>query len=191
MTKSRLSKKSLPCQPNPKLVEFQAVLKSLIDLDINQLRDNWRSLSSGNAPPSFSRDLLARMIAYRLQEQQFGKLDWETKVLLDRLATGVGEPARRLKIGTTLTREHNGHLHEVIVMPNGFLWEQKTYSSLSAIARAITGTAWTGPRFFGLRSSKGRMYDLGKDLDVVPPSNRGARSSIQPAGFSAATGAAQ
>jgi len=58
---------------------------------------------------------------------------------------------RRLKAGTVLAREYNGERHTVTVVPDGFLWRDMTYSSLSIIAQAITGTKWNGPRFFGLR----------------------------------------
>jgi hypothetical protein len=57
----------------------------------------------------------------------------------------------RLKVGTVLVREHQGERHIVTVVPDGFAWQETTYASLSSIARAITGTAWSGPRFFGLR----------------------------------------
>ena len=59
---------------------------------------------------------------------------------------------RRIKPGTVLVREYQGDRHTVTVVPNGYVWHETTYASLSVIARAITGTAWNGPRFFGLRS---------------------------------------
>ena len=59
---------------------------------------------------------------------------------------------RRIKPGTVLVREYQGERHTVTVVPNGYLWRETTYASLSTIARAITGTSWNGPRFFGLRS---------------------------------------
>ncbi len=99
------------------------------------------------------------MIAYRLQEEAFGGLDRATVKLLDGLARGE-KPAsavkRRLKPGTVLVREYQGERHTVTVVPDGFLWRGTTYSSLSTIARAITGTAWGGPRFFGLRGPGSR-----------------------------------
>lgn len=108
----------------------------------------------GATPPKgLTKDITARMIAYRIQEEAFGGLDRETVKLLDRLAGGEKpkELNRRLKAGTVLVREYDGERHTVTVAPDGFLWRDQTYSSLSSIARAITGTAWNGPRFFGLR----------------------------------------
>jgi hypothetical protein len=61
------------------------------------------------------------------------------------------ERQRHIKVGSLLIREHEGKRHEVIVIPGGFLWEGRTYESLSVIAKKITGTSWNGPRFFGLR----------------------------------------
>ena len=86
--------------------------------------------------------LLARVI---------GKLGRGMRKLLDRLARGGAEAVRHLKVGTMMVREHQGTLHEVMVVPGGFSWRDKTYPSLSTIAQAITGTSWNGPRFFGLR----------------------------------------
>jgi len=63
---------------------------------------------------------------------------------------------RNLKIGTVLVRDYQGRRHTVTVAPDGYVWEGNPYSSLSAIARAITGTAWSGPRFFALKSSGDR-----------------------------------
>jgi hypothetical protein len=108
----------------------------------------------GAVPPKgLTKDIIARMIAYRIQEEAFGGLDKETVRLLDRLAQGEkpSDLNRRLKAGTVLIREYMGERHTVTVVPDGFLWADRTYSSLSVIAQAITGTKWNGPRFFGLR----------------------------------------
>ena len=72
--------------------------------------------------------------------------------LLDHRSRKPGaEPVRHLKIGSVIVREHQGEIHEVMVAPGGFCWSGQIYSSLSAIARKITGVSWNGPRFFGLR----------------------------------------
>jgi hypothetical protein len=75
----------------------------------------------------------------------------ESLTFLEALARHGGSPRRRLKPGTVLVRDYHGRRHSVTVAPDGFNWQGTTYASLSAIARAITGTAWSGPRFFALR----------------------------------------
>ena len=125
-------------------------------LGIHELRVTWRKVFRQTLVPPLTRDLLARMITWRLQEQAFGGLDRDTAKLLDRLADGKPpEPPRRLRPGTVLVREHEGERHTVTVVPDGFVWRDEVYPSLSTIARAITGTAWSGPRFFGIARSGG------------------------------------
>ena len=95
--------------------------------------------------------MLGRFICWHIQERAFGGLDPETVKVLDGFARGDKVPDRRLKAGTVLVREYQGERHTVTVVPGGYVWRESTYASLSTIARAITGTAWNGPRFFGLR----------------------------------------
>ena len=128
-----------------------AEIDRIRSLPITDLRALWRQTFGATAPPSLGRDLLARMIAYQMQEQAFGGLNRETGQMLDRLAGGKPAERRRLKAGTVLVREYQGGRHTVTVVPGGFCWRGTIYPSLSTIARAITGTAWSGPRFFGLR----------------------------------------
>src|SRR5271165_7460650 len=132
---------------------IEAEVDQVRSLGIDALRTRWRMMFGAIPPKGPTKDIIGRMIAYRIQEEAFGGLDRETVKLLDRLARG-GEPSglnRRLKGGTVLVGEYQGERHTVTVVPGGFLWQDSTYSSLSTIARAITGTAWNGPRFFGLR----------------------------------------
>ena len=91
----------------------------------------------------------------RWQEQRFGGLDAATRKAL-AVHAGGKEPSRRLKPGSRLVREREGRLHEAIVLDEGYAWEGRRYPSLSAIARAITGVSWSGPRFFGLREREGQ-----------------------------------
>ena len=94
------------------------------------------------------------MIAWRIQEKFYGGHDKATIKLLDGLVRGEAEKLEagpRLKPGTVLMREHRGVRHTVTVVPDGFVWQGQTFPSLTTVARAITGTAWNGPRFFGLR----------------------------------------
>jgi hypothetical protein len=114
----------------------------------------WRKTMRSEPPPAFTKDLIGRYLAYRVQEQAFGGLDRETKNFLDALARGraAGTPRpRRLKPGTVIVREYQGERHTVTVAADGFIWREKTYPSLSMIAREVTGTGWNGPRFFGVR----------------------------------------
>ena len=117
------------------------------------LRRRWRAVFGRKPPAGLSKDLLGRMIAMRLQEQTFGGLDRDSLMFLDGLARQSGSHRRQLKPGTELVREHQGQRHTVTVTREGFDWQGTTYPSLSAIARAITGTAWNGPRFFGLQGA--------------------------------------
>jgi hypothetical protein len=132
---------------------IEAEVDRVRSLGVDALRQRWR-MTFGKVPPrGLTKDVMSRMIAYRIQEEAFGGLDRETVRLLDRLARGEkpNELNRRIKPGTVLIREYRGERHTVTVVPDGFHWQDKTWSSLSAIAKAITGTAWNGPRFFGLR----------------------------------------
>jgi hypothetical protein len=106
-------------------------------------------------PKHLTSELMRRMIATRIQEEAFGTLDRATLELLDGLGRRDRSRTteRNLKVGTVLVRDHQGRRHTVTVEPGGYVWEGTAYSSLSAIARAITGTAWSGPRFFGLKTS--------------------------------------
>ncbi len=86
------------------------------------LRARWREIYGCEPPAAFSRDLLARGIAYRLQEQAYGGLGAATLRLLRSLARPGAEPPRRVKVGSVIVREHKGVLHEVMVVPGGFCW---------------------------------------------------------------------
>ena len=93
------------------------------------------------------------MIAARMQERAFGGLDRDSLRFLESLARHERPPRRQLKLGTVLVREYQGRRHIVTTVGDGFDWQGTTYPSLSAIARAITGTAWSGPRFFALHGA--------------------------------------
>ena len=132
---------------------IEAEVARIRSLALDALRRRWRAVFGRAAPVSLSKDLLGRMIAWRMQEQAFGGLDRESLRFLDGLARHGGSPRRRLKPGTVLVRDYHGQRHTVTVGCDGFDWPGTTYPSLSAIARDITSTAWSGPRFFGLRGA--------------------------------------
>jgi hypothetical protein len=128
-------------------------------LDVGDLRARWHTVFRRRAPPHLPRHLLFRISAYRLQADHLGDLDPDTRRLLDRsgdpieigrLVADFNLPKTELRPGTLLTREWDGHLQRVMVLADGFTWNGKTYRSLSKVAFAITGTRWSGPRFFGL-----------------------------------------
>ena len=154
-------------------------------MNVDGLRAEWRRVFGSDPPPAFSKDLLARAIAYRLQEQAFSGLKPAAARLLRSLAKPGSEPPRQVKVGSVIVREHKGVLHEVLVVPGGFCWQGKTYDSLSTIAKKITGVTWNGPRFFGLRSKKQEADDaVAPAGELVPPPadgqrRRGRRSSLQ------------
>jgi len=130
-------------------------------LDLDALRQEWRRLNKTDDCPRLSRDLLVRALAYRLQELAFGGLRPEPQRQLRRIAIELkqtGAAMRRLRprlaSGTRLIREWRGRTYEVVVLDDGFCWQGAHYRSLSAVARTITGTAWSGPLFFGLKQNR-------------------------------------
>ena len=136
-------------------------LARLPELDLAELRQQWRALYKSDASPHLSRELLLRAVAYRMQEVAFGGLRAERQRQLRQIVeefNQTGEVRRRprleLKSGTRLVREWRGRTYEVLVLDDGFSWQGTEYRSLSAIARKITGTAWSGPLFFGLKQNR-------------------------------------
>lgn len=132
---------------------LEAQVARIRALGLNELRSLWRSMFRASPPPAFTKDLIARFISWHLQEQALGGLANNVAKLLDGLTRNDKPRLRRLKPGTVLIREYRGERHTVTVIHDGYLWREGIYASLSTIARAITGTAWNGPRFFGLRTA--------------------------------------
>ncbi len=137
-------------------------LAGLEGLPKEELRDRWAELYGGEPPKRMGHDLLCRCIAYRLQEAGLGGLRPGTRRRLLKLAGQVerGQEVslpvvRRVTSGATLFREWRGQMHRVSVLEDGFEYQDRRYRSLSVIAREITGTRWSGPRFFGLREAPG------------------------------------
>ena len=134
-------------------------LSRLPTLNLGELRELWYHLYKTEAAPRLSRELLVRAIAYRMQEVASGgpRLELQRQLRqigLELQQTGRLRIRRQLKPGTRLMREWQGRGYEVLVLDDGFSWQGTHYRSLSAIARQITGTAWSGPLFFGLRSNR-------------------------------------
>jgi Protein of unknown function (DUF2924) len=127
-------------------------LATLAKMDRSALLERWRMAFGRDAPPRLSRGLMQKAMAYELQVKASGGLSGRTRRALraaakaDRKSALSNLPSR----GTRLIREWHGTVHAVEVLEDGYLWRGARHRSLSAIARAITGTKWSGPRFFGL-----------------------------------------
>ena len=138
--------------------DLAARLAALPGLAHEELRSEWRRLHRADPPRRISREVLELGIAWKLQEKALGGISAAVKRRLTDLAermdsTGDLTRARTLKLkpGAKLVREWQGETHDVLVLDDGFAWRGQTWRSLSAIAQEITGTHWSGPRFFGLR----------------------------------------
>ncbi len=145
-------------RPHPASEDLSQKLTALADLDTTGLRREWRRLYRSHPPLHIRRDLLVLAIAWKLQEKVYGGLTAAQKRKLAGIAEDLRKngdlsagPAIRLKPGLRLVREWRGETHDVLVLEDGFEWNGKRRRSLSAIAREITGTRWSGPLFFGLK----------------------------------------
>jgi hypothetical protein len=161
---------------------IEAEIDRIRSLGVDELRSLWRTTFRASPPPGFTKDLIARFLCWHIQEQAFGGLDPKTTKHLASLPRGdrlPADPPRRLKPGTVLVREYRGERHTVTVVANGFVWREATYASLSTIARAITGTNWNGPRFFGLRIDK--VTAISPENADAPPRSPNGRTPAQAA----------
>lgn len=125
-------------------------LDALTSMPKEELRATWQA-GLATSPPRVSADLLRRLLGHALQEKAMGGLSSAQRQTLRRL--GAGRSDKSMKAGTRLIRQWNNRTIAVTVDEGGFMWEDRSYRSLSAIAREVTGTAWSGPRFFGLRDN--------------------------------------
>lgn len=153
--------------PMPPAVTAQII--QLPDLPMSEIKDIWTRLF-GKDVPTRNRRFLERRIAYKLQENEFRKID---PALLDRnkeriqalLDAGNNKSKQESQPvpGTVLTREYHGAIHRVVAMQDGqYDYQGRPYKSLSVIAREITGTRWSGPLFFGLKQPAKRGKKGGK-----------------------------
>ncbi len=146
----------------------ESIARQIADLEsmtLEELRVRWRDLY-GTEPPGYSKAHLVRRLAYRIQELAHGGVSEATCAKLRAIAEqdGGGGQVRALVRrdangggpvpGTRFVREWHGQRHEVAVVEGGFEYAGRTYRSLTAIAKTITGQHWNGPLFFGLRDRK-------------------------------------
>jgi hypothetical protein len=140
------------------------LLKALPEMNRASLCKQWQEHFNKPAPDGVRKELLVRMLAYRIQEQAFGGLSARSRRRLDEMAAAMssGDPKAAIskmvsaKPGTQLIRSWKGKTHTVSIEDSGYQYEGRRYRSLSEIARHITGTQWSGPLFFGLKSRKAK-----------------------------------
>ena len=161
--------------------DLNAELERTAAMTIDELRELWRQRRGQNPPEALSKDLIARALAHWRQEELLGGPGRHVHKLLASLGKTGAKPPRHLKIGSVIVREHQGRMHEVLVVPGGFCWQEQTYSSLSTIAKAITGTSWNGPRFFGLR---GAEEAIASRETAVSPNGVASVGVLKPKGIS-------
>ena len=145
----------------PDATACREALSLLPTLGLGELRQQWRVLYKAAASPYLSRELLLRAVAYRMQEVALGGLRPERQRQLRQFAQQLNgsqevriRPRPELKPGTRLVREWQGRTYDVLVLDDGFSWQGTSYRSLSALAGKITGTAWSGPLFFGVKPNR-------------------------------------
>ncbi len=130
------------------MARIETRLEVVATMPASELRAEWGRVYGAPAP-NISDDLLRHGIAYRLQERAMGKLSRASERSIRGKTIAAFAPSL-MKPGTRLVRSWNGRTIAVLVKEQGFRFEGDHYASLSAIARTVTGTNWSGPRFFGL-----------------------------------------
>jgi hypothetical protein len=142
--------------------DLEREIGALADFSRAELIERWQALYRNDPPKGLSRHLLIFAIAYRMQVKRYGGLKAAAKRKLE--GSGGGDATQKesksrasikLPSGARLVREWNGVTHVVDVADGHFVWNGERHHSLSAIARAITGARWSGPRFFGLTREGG------------------------------------
>jgi hypothetical protein len=145
-------------QSDPAAIE--AEVKQLENLDLDDLRSRWKKLFGNTPPMSLRTKFLRRAVAYQIQVEAYGGLSASVRRHLREVARAArtGDAStllgkNQIKPGTQMIREWKGVTHVLTVLETGFEWRGQTFKSLSAIARAITGTNWNGYSFFGVERS--------------------------------------
>ena len=168
---------------------LEAEIARLPDLGLNELRARWKTLFGHPAPKSLRRNFLARALAYQTQVEAYGGLSETTKRRLreiaaavrrgDTDAAGIGSQTRR---GTQMIRQWKDKTHTVTALTDGFEWDGQVYKSLSAIAKAITGTNWNGFAFFGIqRAPLGNKNAAGSRRKPLSGEQTSSKALIRPA----------
>ncbi|WP_288940109.1 DUF2924 domain-containing protein [uncultured Roseovarius sp.] len=125
----------------------------------DQARARWEEIFGSSPPAYLSVSFMEAAVSYEAQCRQNGGLPAKTRGVLTRIADGQAVASAsqgRLRPGAHLVRDWNGRTYQVEVVADGYRMDGRTWTSLSAIAKHITGTTWSGPRFFGLSNGAGR-----------------------------------
>src|SRR4030088_675585 len=163
---------------------LEAEIGRLPDLGHDELRERWKLLFGRPAPKSLRRKFMARAVAYQMKVAAYGGLSAATKPRLPQIAIAVSNGDRtgvfsgvQIKPVTQLIRQWQNTTHTVMVLDQGFALDGRTYKSLSAIAKAITGTSWNGYSFFGIkRAARANKAGAGLKRDsrrVSQPGSKG------------------
>ena len=143
--------------------DLESQLSRLLSLETGDLHNLWLESFGGPPHPRLRRELLIPILSYRLQEKVFGVLRPSTVRRLRTIADELASGKKRIRhkhsgphAGTRIVRQWQGKLHEVVTLEDGFMYDGRKYRSLSEIARAITGTRWSGPAFFGFKKRSSR-----------------------------------
>jgi Protein of unknown function (DUF2924) len=134
-------------------------IAALPTLNKSQLLPIWAEIFPGPPPPKLRKELMVPILAYRMQEREFGGLSYGARKRLQEIAHALpGKGGRRMEApaaaaatGTKLIRGWRGETHEVLATDDGYHYKDERYSSLSRVAKVITGTHWSGPAFFGTK----------------------------------------
>src|SRR5713226_4215873 len=141
--------------------ELTQELKDLETRGDDELKHCWRSLYGTRPPQKIHRSLLIAAVAHRMQENALGALKSSVRRHLMQAANNPAIPrssphysSLRPRVGTVLVRDWGGVTHQAKVLEDGILFRSKRYKSLSEVARVITNSRWSGPLFFGLKSTR-------------------------------------
>ncbi|MEM8980846.1 MAG: DUF2924 domain-containing protein [Pseudomonadota bacterium] len=130
--------------------ELRKRLSEIDSLDRDGCLNLWREMFGRSPPKYLSPQFMRRVLMYETQSRALSGFSRTTEQRLKKAAAGA-QSAPRAKPGARLVREWNGRTYQVEVVEGGYVMDGKSWRSLSAIARHITGARWSGPRFFGVQ----------------------------------------